>query len=91
MTTISNEPSRVVPERSRLSMQLRIPEMWASLAIIAMWVSVLFTAIYGPNVETSTGGGTNTSTIPSTVFLGLFAFFGTWIVARYGFRHDRTE
>lgn len=91
MTTVSHEPSRGLPERPGLWTLLRIAETWAAPAIIAMWVSVLFTAIDGPNVETSTGGGTNTSTIPSAVFLGLFAFLGTWIVARYGSRHDRSE
>ncbi|HSL64971.1 MAG TPA: hypothetical protein VK874_09965 [Gaiellaceae bacterium] len=90
MTTISHEPTRGHAERPSLWSQLRIPEMWASLAIIAMWVSVMFAAVYGANVQTSDAGG-STSTIPSAVFLGLFAFFATWIVARYGFRHDRTE
>jgi hypothetical protein len=91
MTTISHEPARGLPERPSVWTQLRIPEMWASLAIIAMWVTVMFTAIFGPNIETSTASGTNTSSTPAAVALGLFAFFATWIVARYGFRHDRTK
>jgi uncharacterized membrane protein (DUF485 family) len=90
MTTISHEPTRGVSEQRSLWTQLRIPEMWASLAIIAMWVSVMFATIYGPDFV-STSSATNSTTIPSGVWLGLFALFGTWIVARHGFRHDRTE
>ena len=29
------------------------------------------------------------STIPSAVVVSLFAFLATWVVAKYGFRHER--
>ena len=61
-------------------------EMWASLAISVMWVVDLFVTLYGPNIETSDGAGTNTASVPSGVVIGLFAFLGTWAVARYAFR-----
>jgi predicted permease len=33
----------------------------------------------------------DTTTIPSAFALALFAFFGTWVVARRGFGHKREE
>lgn len=83
MTTISHEPSGIAGEKTR-RMQFLIAEMWASLAIAIMWLAVLFDAIYGPNIVNSTPGGTSSS-VPSTVAVALFAFLGTWVVARHAF------
>jgi hypothetical protein len=92
MTTIPHEPSRVVEDKRRWS-ELLVSEMWASLAIVVIWLAVLFAAIYGPDIVTTSGaGGSGTqSTVPSAVVVALFAFLATWVVARYGFRHDRRE
>ncbi len=89
MATVSHEPSRVVGERPTLSRQLPAPEMWASLAIIVMWLAVLFDAIWGPEIVSTNGG--QSTTVPSAVAVALFAFLGTWVVALYGFRRDRGE
>jgi hypothetical protein len=89
MATISHEPTRVAPE-SRRWRDVLVPEMWASLAIIVMWLAVLFDAIYGPDIVNSSAGG-DSSVVPSAVALALFAFLGTWVVAKYGFRRDRKE
>lgn len=90
MSTMSHGRSQVVHERPRWSSLPLIPEMWASLAITAMWVAVFVTAIWGPDARFSSNDG-NSSTIPSAVFVTVFAFFGTWVVARYGFRQRRKE
>jgi hypothetical protein len=67
-------------------------EMWASVAIVAMWLAVLFAAIYGPDVVTSSAGGSDSATIPSAVVMALFACIATWPVAKYGFRPEgRTD
>jgi len=90
MSTMSHEPSQGVHDRPRwLSLRL-VPEMWASLAITAMWVAVFITAIWGPDARFSSNDG-NSSTIPTAVFVTVFAFLGTWVVARYGFRQQRKE
>jgi uncharacterized membrane protein (DUF485 family) len=90
MSTIPHEPSSAVHEKKRWSSQLLVPEIWATLAIVVMWLAVLFSAIFGTNiVNTSAGGGT--SSVPSAVVVALFAFLATWVVARYGFRHERKE
>ena len=87
MTTIPHETSRVVEENPRTSSRLLVPEMWASLTIIVMWLSVLFDAVYGPDIV-SNGVAGDSTTVPSAVAVALFAFLGTWVVAKYGFRHD---
>ena len=84
MATISHEPSRVDPQRQPWWVQLFVPEMWASHAIVGMWLAVLFDGIYGPDFVSS--NGSSTTSIPSVIVLVPFAFLGTTTVARYGFR-----
>jgi hypothetical protein len=85
MTSIPHEqPSRT------WSLRLLVPEMWASLAIIVMWLAVLFDAIFGPDIVNHSAGG-DYSSVPSAVVVAIFAFLGTWVVARAGFRHDRRD
>ena len=90
MSTMSHEPSRVAHEPSQWPSLLRIPEMWASLAITAMWIAVFVTAIWGPDASFTSNDGSS-STIPTAVFVTVFAFLGTWIVARYGFRQQKKD
>ena len=85
MSTIPHEPSGVVQQKNRWSLQLLVPEMWAALAIVVMWLAVLFSAVFGPNIVNTSAGG-DTSSVPSAVVVALFAFLATWVVARYGFR-----
>jgi hypothetical protein len=92
MSTMSHEPSRVAHERPRWSWLRLVPEMWASLAIVSMWLAVLFTAIFGPDIVSTSGGPSgSSSTVPSGVAVALFAFLGTWVVARHGFRQRRKD
>lgn len=84
MTTFSHESSGAYPDRRRLSSQVFVHEMWASLAIAVMWLAVLFDALFGPNLVVSNSSGT--TTIPSAIIVGLFAYLATRVVARYGFR-----
>lgn len=90
MTTISHEPPAVVQQEQHWWAELHVPEMWASLAIAVMWLSVLFTAIWGASIVTVSAGG-GSSNVPSAVVVAFFAFLGTWVVARRGFRHDRAD
>ena len=90
MSTLSHGPSQAAAERTRRwSLQL-VPEVWTSLAITAMWVAVFVTALWGPNAQFNSNDGSS-ATIPTAVFVTVFAFFGTWIVARYGLRQQRKE
>lgn len=87
MTTMPSERS-AFETRSRRFLPL-VREIWASLAIAVMWLAVLFDAIFGPDIATQNGAGTNTTTVPSAVAVALFAWLGTWAVAHHGFRSDR--
>ena len=90
MTMVSQEPSRVVEEKRRWSSEFLVRDMWASLAIAVIWISVLFDAIYGPDIVTRSAGG-DFSTDPSAVAVALFAFLATWVVAKYGYSRERKE
>jgi hypothetical protein len=89
LATVSHDASAALPEKRPRSSRVLVPEMWASLAIAAMWLAVLFDALFGPNFVSSNGAGTNTTSIPSAVFVALFAYLGTRVVARYGFSRPR--
>src|SRR3954463_7045748 len=89
MTSLSHEPTGAARERRSWALQVLVPEMWASVAIVFMWLAVLFDAIFGPDIVNSTAGGDH-SIVPSAVVVALFASLATWAVARYGFRRERT-
>ena len=50
MATISNDTPRVAPDR-RSSSQFLVAEMWTSLAISVIWVTVLLDALFGPDTN----------------------------------------
>jgi hypothetical protein len=85
MTTVPTPRESPLRERRLLAEVLRIPELWASIAIATMWIAVLFDSIYGPDLVSSNGAGTNSTTIPSSIAVALFAFLATWSVAKYAF------
>jgi hypothetical protein len=70
--------------------RLVVTEMWASLAIVAMWVAVAVAAVWGPDFVSSSSP-TNGTTIPSAIAVAVFASFGTWAVAKYGFGHRHED
>jgi hypothetical protein len=85
MTRMSHEPAAPASWPTwRVVLSMR--EMWASLAIAVVWLSVLFTAVWGPNIVSSSGAGTDTATVPSAVVVAVFAFFATWVIAKHGYR-----
>lgn len=85
LTTPASDPS--TGERRKQSRFL-VPEMWASLAIAVIWLVVLFDALFGPDIV-STSAGTSFTRIPSAVVVAVFAYLATRVVSRYGFAHDR--
>jgi len=91
MTAIPHEPSRVVEERPRSAPQFLVREMWTSLAISVIWLSVLCAAIFGADIVSNNGVGDigERTTVPSAVVVAVFAFLATWVVAKYGFGPGR--
>ena len=86
MASVSHGPVGYQRERPQWAEVVRIREMWAGIAIGAMWLAVLFDAVYGPSFVSTSNG--NSTTIPSAWVVALFAFLGTASVARYAFRRD---
>jgi hypothetical protein len=83
MSTVSAEAPPTASEDPRWYSRVLVRDMWASLAIVSMWLAVLFDALFGPDVVSSSAS--SATTIPSAVFVALFAYLGTRIVARFGF------
>ena len=50
-----------------------------------MWLAVLFDAVYGPDIVSTTA--TTHTSVPSAIVVAFFAWLGTWVVARHGFDH----
>ena len=91
MSSVSHPPAQSTSEHSWFEL-LHVREMWASVAIAAMWIAVACSAAWGPDFVSTTGSGTNSTTIPSGMAVALFASIGTWAVAKYGLgRQSKTE
>ena len=65
-----------------------VPEMWATIAICAIWTAVVFAAAFGADLVSTSNDG-NGTTIPSGVIVALFAFLATRVVAKYGYGRER--
>lgn len=87
MTSVTDGPAaaRSTDLRSGL---LSMPELWGATAIAFMWLAVLFASIYGGDFVSVNGGGNQSTTIPSGVFVALFASLASAAVARRAFRRD---
>ena len=80
MSTVSHEPSTVVRKPTWIDAR----DMWASLAIAAIWIAVAVSAAYGPDFQSFDVSGNRTS-IPSGIVVALFGMFATMSVAKHGF------
>ena len=67
--------------------------LWAGLAIVTMWLAVLFVGIFGGDIVSGAAatGGVAGDTVPAGVAVALFAFLATPFVARWGFAARRME
>jgi len=63
---------------------LHARELWGGLAIISMWLAVLFVGIFGGNIVKGTPGG-ESSSWPVVVVVAVLALIGTVVVARRAF------
>ena len=89
MTTTMQEPSSArSPGDDRVSRFL-VPEMWATVSIVAMWLAVLVVGVWGGDM-TFRGADTAYTVMPSGVAVAVFAAIGTGAVAKrvFGRRSD---
>jgi hypothetical protein len=63
---------------------LHARELWGGVAIISMWLAVLFVGIFGGNVVSSSAGGSSSSW-PVVVVVAVVALIGTVVVGRRAF------
>ncbi len=90
MAIVSPEPAMAPRSRSGWVELMKVREVVASLAITTMWVAVAVCSVWGPDFVASSGGPSgSTTTIPSGIFVALFAFLASWVVAKYAFRHEQ--
>ncbi len=91
MTTVmTHEPSTDKPARQSVAARLLVPGFWGAVSIVAMWLAVLFVGIFGGNLTSVTAGG-DTTNIPSSIILALFAVIGTASVAKRTFRRGDVD
>ncbi|WP_157979846.1 hypothetical protein [Kribbella monticola] len=81
MSTTLQDQSAARSPRGDWTSRILVREMWATLAIVAMWVAVLLVGVYGGNA-TFHSVDSSFSTIPSGIFVALFAAIGTGSVAK---------
>ena len=81
MTTTMQDQSPVRSPRAGWSSRILVRELWATVAIVAMWVAVLFVGVYGGEA-TFHSVDSSVSTVPSVIFVALFAAIGTASVAK---------
>ncbi len=86
MTTMLEKPDVTEPQGLGTRL-LTMPELWGTIAIACMWAAVLFTGIYGGDF-TSVNAGSQSTTVPSAVFVAFFACIATVSVAKRAFRRD---
>jgi uncharacterized membrane protein len=90
MTTIMNGSSTDTPAgdgraSGGIAARVFVPAFWGTLAIVAMWLAVLFDGVFGGDMVFSNPTN-DTTTIPSAVVVALFAVIGTVSVTKRVFR-----
>jgi hypothetical protein len=89
MTVMTHEPSTGRPDRKDIASRLLVPQFWATLSIIIMWLAVLFVGVFGGDMNFSSPP--NNTTIPSAVAVALFAVIGTSAIAKRAFGRKNTD
>jgi hypothetical protein len=88
MAALSHETHPLVRVRGAW---LEMPEFWAAISIVVIWLAVLFDGVFGPGITNHNGVGDvgNGSSVPSVVVVAPCAVLATWLIARHAFRRAR--
>ena len=81
MTATMQEESPARSTRDGWAARVLVPEMWATLSVVAMWLAVLFVGVFGGDMSFHGVDGSFT-VMPSVVAVALFAAIGTGSVAK---------
>ncbi len=81
MTTTIEERSSARSARDGWAARVLVPEMWATVSIVAMWLAVLFVGVFGSDMSFRGVDGSVT-VMPSVAAVALFAAIGTGSVAK---------
>jgi hypothetical protein len=81
MTTTIEERSSARSARDGWAARVLVPEMWATVSIVAMWLAVLFVGVFGSDM-TFHGVDGSVTVMPSVAAVALFAAIGTGSVAK---------
>ena len=81
MTAAMHEQASARSSPDGRAQRLLVPEMWATLSIVAMWLAVLFVGVFGGDM-TFHGADTSFTVMPAVVAVALFAAIGTGSVAK---------
>lgn len=84
MSASMRDPSLAQPPHEGWATRSLGPEMWATVAIVTMWIAVLFVGVYGGDL-TFHGVDSSVTTIPSVIGVALFAAIATGSVAKRTF------
>jgi hypothetical protein len=73
-------------DRARSGWLYAVP-MWAGLAIVSIWMAVLFVGLFAGDIVSinGTAGAGTTTSVPSVIVVAFFALLATVPVARWGF------
>jgi len=80
MTTLPHERESRFPRA--LAFDTR--DLFATLAIVVIWLAVLCVGVFGPDFVSTMAGGDST-TVPAGIGVAFFALFATMSVAKHGF------
>ena len=81
MATITRDPVSYESRQRGIADRLLVPGFWATICIVAMWLAVLFTGVFGGQM-TFVNTPASVTTLPSSVAVALFAAIGTTAVAK---------
>jgi hypothetical protein len=87
MAVVTQEQPRPRPREARRWIDFPVAEVAASITISVIWLTVLLDSLFGPDIHSSTPGGTD-SVVPSGVVVAICALIASWVIARHAFRRD---